>query len=121
MGVIGGIAAALLIAIVAGVMLFRPAAPVVAPSTVVLNVSPWANIESVTNKADQQAVSIGDTVTPCILTLPPGEYHVKASNPNFPGALEFDVTVAAGGAIQEVNQVMPGFETEQEIDAILNQ
>ena len=77
-----------------------------------------------TSKSDQKLVDVGKAVTPCVLMLPPGEYHVRASNPNFPGAFEFDLTVAAGGAggsVQEVRQVMPGFHPEAEIDKILNQ
>jgi len=38
-------------------------------------------------------------VTPVVVALPAGEYHVKASNPAFSQALEFDLSVAAGGVM----------------------
>jgi len=142
-GVIIGVAAALVLAVAIGVALkFRSGsagnagspgspgspgsdivAPVVsAPTAVVLTTAPWANIDAVTSKSDQKTVDVGKAATPCLLMLPPGDYHVRASNPNFPGAFEFDLTVAAGGAgIQEVRRVMPGFQPETEIDKILNQ
>ncbi len=127
-GILVGIAAAIVIAIVAGLMLVPSpkeqqtvvGAPVGAPAAVVLNIAPWAKIDSVTNKRDQTPVAVGDAVTPTVLMLAPGDYHVRASNPNFPSPLEFDVTVAAGGTRQDVHQTMPGFQPEQEIDRILN-
>src|SRR5579872_3660249 len=86
---------------------------------VALNIAPWAKIDSVVRQTDQKAVDVGSAVTPCILSLAPGRYHVHASNPNFPGGLDFDMTVPEGGG--PVNQTMPGFQPEQEINSILNQ
>jgi hypothetical protein len=95
-----------------------PPAPPVESGTVVLDVLPWANIESITNKADNQPVRSGCTATPCVLSLPAGEYHVRASNPNFPGALEFDVTVAPNG-LREERRALPAFRVEDEVSRIV--
>jgi hypothetical protein len=128
-GVIIAVAAVVLLAVAIGVGLkMRSSADVVAtpavgaPTAVSLNIAPWANIDAVTNKTDQKLVEVGKKATPCVLMLPPGDYHVRASNPNFPAAFEFDVTVAAGSAgagVQEVRRVMPGFQPEAEIDRII--
>jgi hypothetical protein len=93
--------------------------PVSAAGSVVLDIAPWANIDAITKKADGKAASGGCTVTPCVISLPAGEYHVRASNPNFQGPLEFDLTVEAGG-IREVRQAIPGFKPEDEVSKILD-
>ena len=96
--------------------------PVVVPVTtgsVVLDIAPWANIDAVTTKADGKPASSACAVTPCVLTLPAGDYHVRASNPNFPGALEFDVTVEPSG-VRQVRQTIPGFKVDDEISKILD-
>jgi hypothetical protein len=86
---------------------------------VVVNVAPWARIDAVTRKSDGAAADAKCSVTPCVFSLPAGDYHVRASNPNFGGApLEFDVTVAAG-AVREVRQTIPGFKPEEEVSKIL--
>ncbi len=90
-----------------------------APVALSLVTAPWANIDAVTSTSDGKAVDVGQLQTPCVLTLPPGVYHVRASNPNVAGPFEFDLTVTANGG--EVRQVMPGFKPDTEIDRILNQ
>src|SRR5207245_7237798 len=89
------------------------------PGSVVLEIAPWANIDAVTTKASGKPASAGCTVTPCVITLPAGEYHVRASNPNFPGSLDFDVVVEAGG-VRNVRQAIPGFKPEDEVSKILD-
>ena len=96
--------------------------PVVVPVTtgsVILDIAPWANIDAVTAKADGTPASSACAVTPCVLTLPAGDYHVRASNPNFPGALEFDVKVEPSG-VRQVRQTIPGFKVDDEISKILD-
>ena len=129
---IGAAAVVLLVVAIAVGLKMRSGGEVVvtpapgAPTAVALNIAPWANIDAVTRKSDQKPVDVGKVTTPCVLMLPPGDYHVRASNPQYPGGLEFDLTVAAGaagpgGSIQEARQVMPNFKPEAEINQILNQ
>jgi hypothetical protein len=82
------------------------------------NLTPWASIDAITRKGDGQLVGGGKLITPCVITLPPGEYHVRASNPNF-STLEFDLTVAPA-ASQEVRIPMPGFDPQTEITNIVD-
>jgi hypothetical protein len=116
---LAGAAVVALLLVVAGWRAMTPStppAPTVAGTTVVLNVSPWARIDTITRKSDGQAISVGDLVTPCTVALPPGEYRVRASNPSF-SPLEFDVTVQAG-APQRVRYQMPGFDPQKEAASI---
>jgi hypothetical protein len=96
-----------------------PGVATVTTGSVVLDIAPWANIDAVTAKADGKRASSACAVTPCVLTLPAGDYHVRASNPNFPGALEFDLTVEASG-VRQVRQTIPGFKVDDEISKILD-
>ena len=88
------------------------------PGTIVLNIAPWATIDAITRKSDGQRVGEPNLVTPVVVALPAGEYHVKASNPAFSQALEFDLSVAAGG-VQEVRRAMPDLQPEEEVTRIL--
>ena len=97
-----------------------PPRPVNAPGsgTVILDILPWATIESITLKAQGTVMQTDCSATPCVLSLPAGQYHVRAVNPNYPGTLEFDVTVESNG-IREQRQSFPGFEPEGEVATIL--
>jgi eukaryotic-like serine/threonine-protein kinase len=97
----------------------RTAAVPAVPGSVVLDVAPWANIDAVTRKPDGQVMTTNCTVTPCVASLPPGAYHVKASNPNFPAPIEFDIAVDAGG-LRYVRESIPGFRPEDEVSKILD-
>ncbi len=79
--------------------------------TLVLNVAPWARVDSITRVPDQKAVPIEDLVTPCVITLPPGTYHLKVSNSDLNQRLEFQVKVAPGQP-QSQNYTLPGFTPE---------
>jgi len=68
------------------------------PGTIVLDIQPWAKIESISAKADGRAVTTDCAATPCVVVIAPGDYRVRASNPNFPGAIEFDVSVTSGSS-----------------------
>ena len=91
--------------------------PVSSPTSVVFNVAPWAKIDAITRKTDGKAAGGADLVTPCVVALAPGEYHVRATNPGFP-PLEFDLTVKAGDS-QAVRYEMPGFDPLKEASAIV--
>jgi eukaryotic-like serine/threonine-protein kinase len=107
---------AILVLTIAGVLVRRASAPGAA-ETVVFQIIPWAKIDAITPKTGGQPVGGANLVTPCVVALPPGEYHVRATNPNFP-PLEFDLTVKSGGP-QAVRYRMPGFNPEQEVTAIV--
>jgi hypothetical protein len=106
---------AILVSMIAGFLVRRTGAPGAA-ETVVFHVIPWARI-AITPRAGGQPVGGADLVTPCVVALPPGEYHVRATNPNFP-PLDFDLAVKSGGP-QEVRYRMPGFDPEKEVTAVV--
>jgi hypothetical protein len=89
-----------------------------ASTSVLLDVRPWANIEQIVRKSDGQAVTLGPLTTPCVVSLPPGEYHVRAKNPYFASPLEFDVTVGTDG-FQEVHQALPDLQPDAEAAKLL--
>jgi len=107
---------AILVVTIAGVLVRRASVPGAA-EPVVLHVIPWARIDAITPKAGGRPIGGANLVTPCVVALPPGEYHVRATNPNFP-PLDFDLTVKSGGP-QEVRYRMPGFDPEREVTAIV--
>jgi hypothetical protein len=109
-------AAALVLALIAGAFIWR-ATTSAPPTAVVFDVAPWATIDAITRKADGQRVGESGLVTPAVVSLPPGDYHVRASNPNF-SILEFDVTVQSGDS-QTVRREMPGFDYEREVTAVV--
>jgi hypothetical protein len=107
---------AILVATIAGVFVRRASAPEPA-GTVVFHIIPWARIDAITPKAGGRTIAGANLVTPCVVALAPGEYHVRATNPNFP-PLDFDLTVKSGGP-QEVRYRMPAFDPEKEVTAVV--
>jgi tetratricopeptide (TPR) repeat protein len=86
---------------------------------VLLDVRPWANVDEIVRNSDHKALELGKLTTPCVVSLEPGEYHVRARNPYFPSApLEFDFTVNSD-AFQEVRRSLPGLKPEDEARRIL--
>ncbi len=81
--------------------------------TLQLNISPWANVDSITQLPDGKTMQKDCPVTPCVVALPPGKYRVRVSNPYFK-RLEFEVTVAAGQH-QQVHRLLPDFSPDREI------
>ena len=90
------------------------------PVGVVLNITPWANIESIQRQSDGRAVPTGcQTVPPrCRMSLAPATYVVRARNPNYGVTFEFTMKVVAGTA-QEITYPVPGIRPEDEVDSIL--
>ena len=87
--------------------------------SVLFDIRPWANVEEISRKSDNRPLDLGKLTTPCVVSLEPGEYHVRARNPYFPSApLEFDVTVSAV-PFQEVRRSLPGLQPEDEARRIL--
>ncbi len=64
--------------------LVRRASACGAAETVVFQIIPWAKIDAITPKAGGQPIGGANLITPCLVALPPGEYRVRATNPNFP-------------------------------------
>ena len=119
-GLIAGIAAAVLIAIVAGVW-FATKKPAATPPTdtvastagaevttttpkpvtgdqglLLLSAAPWGELDRIVSKSDQKEVPLADDLraTPARIALEPGEYSVTVSGPK--GSQTIDVEIEAG-------------------------
>ena len=87
--------------------------------SLILNVVPWANVESITRIDAVGAILIEqDLTTPCVVSMPPGQYRVRVSNPYFQGSLEFEVNITAGEA-SVIHKKLPTFDLEQALSATL--
>jgi hypothetical protein len=96
-----------------------PVAPVVAESQMALNVSPWANVESIQSLDNNQEEQLSrQMVTPCVVSLPPGRYLIRVQNPFYETPMEFEVDLQAGQT-HEVFKQLPGVDLESEIDNLL--
>ncbi len=120
----GGGAVLLLLIIVLAAILWptvepTPAPPPPSPSRLVLNVSPWAEVEAITRLEDNQPVDLpsGDRSTPYVLSLPAGSYRVRVLNPALP-PYEFEVEVMAGQTTP-VHRDLPGFDRQGAITEAL--
>jgi hypothetical protein len=94
--------------------------PAAAGEAVALNITPWANIDSITRKTDGQKMSTDCRSTPprCSLRLAPGEYQVQVSNPSYAVSAGFDFVVVQGRSLDVLHSI-PGFNPEAEVDRIL--
>ena len=70
------------------------------PGELRLNILPWVKVNSILRKHDQKEFVADCPLTPCSVSLPAGEYHVKVSKPRS-GSLEFDVTISSGKVHEE--------------------
>ena len=85
--------------------------------SLILNVVPWANVESITRVDAVEAILIEqDLTTPCVVSMPPGQYRVRVSNPYFQGSLEFEVSITAGKT-SVIHKTLPTFDLEQALSA----
>ncbi len=85
--------------------------------TLVLDLAPWASVDSLVRSADGAEVLGGAAWTPLTLDLSAGEYLVKASNPELGSNLEFSLRVESGVVTRE-ERPMPGFELDSELDSL---
>lgn len=91
--------------------------PFYSPGSLVLNVTPWASVDSITSVDSGETLPIEEElITPCVVSLPPGAYRVRVSNPYF-GPLEFEVRVSEGES-SVVTQQLPDFNLDEEISAL---
>ncbi|MCZ6876604.1 MAG: protein kinase [Acidobacteria bacterium] len=87
--------------------------------SMILNVAPWANVDSIIRLDNDQAISIDqDLSTPCVVHMPPGKYRVRVSNPHFNGPLEFEVSIVAGES-SVVHKKLPNFDLEEAFSAVV--
>jgi hypothetical protein len=87
--------------------------------SLILNVVPWANVDSITRVDTVEAVLIEqDLTTPCVVSVPPGQYRVQVSNPYFQGSLEFEVSITAGES-SVIHKTLPTFDPEQALSAAI--
>jgi hypothetical protein len=114
-----GAGAALLVAVLAWALWpsGTPPPPVGPPQAVVIDFRPWANV-TIKRKADGQAVGQECTGTPCVVSLPPGEYSVQAAHPDL-GEHTFDFAVVAGQPTS-VKHALPGLDAEAEARRIID-
>jgi hypothetical protein len=113
---IGGIVAVVVALGALGLWRAKPR-PVV-PGTLILNPTPWANVETIVNaQASGPDYARACPTTPCVLPLPPGQYNIRLSGPGFQ-TVTVAVTVSAGGS-RQITQHMTGFDADQAIKDIL--
>ena len=83
----------------------------------ILNVSPWARVDSIVQAGTAQPVSIDENLsTPCVVPLPPGVYKVRVSNPHVRDSLEFEVSISAGQP-SLIYEKLSDFDLESELSA----
>ena len=73
-----------------------PAAPVVAPGDLAINVLPWGRVERVQDADGRKWQDGLPQYTPLLVHLPPGKYSVIVSNPNFAEPITIAVEVRTG-------------------------
>ena len=85
--------------------------------SLVLNVAPWAQVDSIMRVDSGELVPILDGLsTPCAVSLEPGTYKVQLSNPNLNDSLELDVTIDAGNQAI-IRTELPSFDLDTEISS----
>jgi hypothetical protein len=99
----------------------QAAVPTVAPGILSLNILPWAKVDSILRKDDKKEFADDPNnscpESPCVVSLPPGEYHVKVSHPHF-DSLEFDINISSG-VFHTETRPLAGFNPDNEIPRIV--
>jgi len=75
-------------------------APIAVTGQLLINALPWGNVVSVVDAAGVERLTGGPAETPLLLSLPPGNYRVRLTNPNSNRTVTLDATVAANGMSQ---------------------
>lgn len=65
------------------------------PGQLLINAFPWGQVTSVTNAAGEEQLKTGAADTPLVLTLPPGNYKVRLTNPNSNRSMVLDAAVTS--------------------------
>ena len=87
-----------------------PATPPVTATTVAIDILPWATIEAIVRKSDGKNVAPANFVTPDLVSLPPGVYAVRATNPDYE-PLEFEFTVTTSPYL-DIRKQLKGFDAD---------
>ncbi len=88
--------------------------------SLILNIVPWASVDSITRVDTVEEILIEqDLTTPCVVSIPPGQYRSRVSNPYFQGSLEFEVSITSGKA-SVIHKKFPTFNLEQALSAAVD-
>ena len=85
---------------------------------VLFQVAPWGEIESIVAREDGRQVLDAPQATPCVISLPPGDYVVRANNPFYPRPVELTVTVESGRTVR-AQAALPDFRLDEEVDRVV--
>ena len=87
--------------------------------SLILNIVPWANVDSITRvDTVEESLIEQDLTTPCVVSMPPGQYRIQVSNPYFQGSLEFEVSIVAGKS-SVIHKKLPTFDLEQALSTVI--
>lgn len=102
------------LAIVVVILVRGMGSPAAQPTAFVwVDISPWARITSVRDKATGRTVEIPTYFTPCLLTLPAGSYEMEFENHIAPGeGLVSELELRAGETVR-VEGILPRFDEAQ--------
>ncbi|HYI13567.1 MAG TPA: serine/threonine-protein kinase [Thermoanaerobaculia bacterium] len=78
-----------------GVNVEAPVTAAPAPGRLLINALPWGQVTSVTDAAGTEQLTSGLTDTPLVLSLAPGAYKVTLANPNSKRSVVLDATVTS--------------------------
>jgi serine/threonine-protein kinase len=92
-------------------------APPVAPGDLRINAFPWGQVVSVKDANGVEQLSSGATDTPLLLSLPPGDYTVRLTNPNSQRSVDLKATVTSG-AIATAEAELDRIDAAAYVDAI---
>jgi serine/threonine-protein kinase len=76
------------------------AAPAPATGQLLINALPWGYVASVSDAAGAERLTSGPAETPLLLSLPPGNYKVRLTNPNSNRAAVLDAEVKSNETAQ---------------------
>ncbi|MGQ0733548.1 MAG: hypothetical protein ACT4QD_07840, partial [Acidobacteriota bacterium] len=94
-------------------------APAANLSALTVDLRPWARVQIVPQSPETK-VSNESLLTPFVISLPPGDYTLRAENDGLTGPLEVTVRIDPGKP-RTISRDMPNFNAERVINALLGQ
>jgi hypothetical protein len=96
-----------------------PGAPALtpAPGTVALDIVPWSTVESIIRVSDGRAMEHEELETPCVLSLPAGEYLLTVSHPEF-GSHRLPLDVRSGELTSVEYSLLSLQEMQEELSPV---